>query len=522
MLRTLSLNMAGFFLMDFLLWFAAKTPRARLNVTQFVSIVFLVVLVSRLQRFRSSATAAPGQSRESLLLPCLGILSGMILWGTMLNCYFLGDDYLLLSMARSPKLELLTSVFRHGDGGIFYRPVTFMSYALDHAIWGQWPVGYHVTDLVFHFASVTGLFALLGQLGIQRRVSAITAAIFAAMPIQVEAVAWMSGRFDVLSTAFLLWTIVCYLYARSKNSILAYLLAMVLFVLAMCSKESAFVLPLLLFAIEWIVIRTKPDWRIAVVVVLSGLGFLYRLFALGGIGGYYIGGGYSIFDFSLKTPEGLFIRGPSQVLFGLNWMQPNGIMVTTVASLMAVLLLMLVTKAAWGSGQGRVIGLALIWTIITMLPAHFLLLIGSGLTNSRILYLPSVGIAVVLGQLLGALDRRRLQNFLFISLILLLDFGTCHNLAAWRWTARLAERTLQTVRELEPSPAPGTQFVFSSIPDTVRGVFFFRTGLSESLKLVYGRDDISAVRDPATPIPQQPQIRFLWKGTPGLLLQRQH
>jgi hypothetical protein len=94
----------------------------------------------------------------------------------------------------------------------------------------------------------------------------------------------------------------------------------------------------------------------------------------------------------------------------------------------------------------------------------------------------------------------------FIALIAVLNLGVLHNLAAWRWASGLARNTLQSVTELEPSPAPGTQFVFSNVPDTVRGVFFLGSGLSEGLKMAYGRDDIRVIRDTETPAEQIPQV----------------
>ncbi len=225
-------------LMHALFWFVADSSRGRLNITQCVSVVFLAVLFYRLLRAQQVKCEAPTSMLESTILPISAVLFSMLIWGTMLTTYFLGDDYLLVYMGRTPILELMASVFRHGDGGIFYRPLTFTSFAWDHAIWGELPVGYHLTSFVLHFASAAGLFTFLAELGIQKRVAAITASIFAAMPIQVESVAWISGRFDVLSTALILWTAFFYLRARFKDSYAAYAMALMLFILAMCSKET--------------------------------------------------------------------------------------------------------------------------------------------------------------------------------------------------------------------------------------------------------------------------------------------
>jgi len=506
------------------LWFFARTPRGRLNVTQIVSVLFLAIVIFRFREIRAKRDQAPASppGSESMLLPYLAILLGTLVWTTMLSAYFISDDFGLLYMARTPMLSLMWSVFRYGDGAVFYRPLTLMSFSWDHAIWGEWPVGYHVTNLLLHAASVAGLFVLLRQLGARWRVSAMAAGLFAAMPIQVESVAWMSGRFDVLSTTIILWTTVCYLWARAKNSVAGYFAALVLFVLSMCSKETGFVLPLLLIAIELAVFRARPPWKIVGFLAIGGVAFVYRLFALGGLGGYKSGGVSSALDLGPKTLEGLLIRAPAQMLFGLNWTEPVGILAITVASVIAAILMLLVLGARLGTEQHSIVQLALIWTFITMIPAHFLLMIGPGLSNSRVLCLPTVGIAMMLGQLLGSLSGRRFQTAVFAVFAVVLNLGVLHNLAAWRSTAALAEDTLQHVMRLEPSPPSHSQLVFSNLPDTVRGVFFFRVGLSESLKMAYGRDDISAIHDsdPATEVPGSPQVqvRFLWKGEPEELL----
>ncbi len=286
-------------------------------------------------------------------------------------------------------------------------------------------------------------------------------------------------------------------------------------------KGDWFVVPLLLIAIELMVLRIRLNWRIAGFIVVGGLVFIYRMIALGGIGGYRADGVSSAVDFSFKTLEGLLIRAPSQMLFGLNWMQPNDILTIALASLTAALLMVLVIGAGLGKSQRSIINFALIWVLAAMIPAHFLLLIGPGLSNSRVLHLASVGIAIVLGQLLCTLNGRGFQNGIFVVLIAVLNLGVLHNIGAWRWTSDLAKQTHQAVMQIEPSPAPRTQFVISGVPDTVRGVFFFRTGLSESLKMAYGRDDISAVRDMVDLTVQQPQVRLLWLDEPSALLQRQ-
>ena len=504
---------------------AAVTPRARLNVMQAVSVVFLTTVAWRFRASQGQIVNPESNDSSEWGLLAVATVLGTLVWATMLNFYFVGDDFGILAVAQAPLFSQVKSVFLHGDGaGVFYRPLTFTSYFLDHTVWGAIPVGYHLTNLVLHLVTIAGLFAFCRQLGISRQSAAITAGVFASMPIHVEAVAWMSGRFDVLSTAIIVWAATCYVWSRRKNTIGSYSLVLLLTALSIFSKETGFVLPVLFAAIEMLVFRAKPGWKMAGYFALAGVMFAYRFSALGGLGGYKPGGSSSALDISTKTFEGLLIRSPSQMLTGFNWTQP-GISVLIVASLLASLLLLAAICAEPGFSGWAIIKLALFWSVITVIPAHFLSVIGAGLSNSRILYLPSVGIAMMLGQVLGALKGPELRRTASVLLFALFSLGLLHNLAAWRWTSQLVRRTLDVVTQTEPLPAPQTQFVFSNLPDTVRGVFFFTT-LSESLQMAYRRQDITAVRDSDIQISPntlnaRPQIRLYWKGeTSGLLLRR--
>lgn len=98
-----------------------------------------------------------------------------------------------------------------------YLPLRATSYAVDHAIWGLDPTGYHLTNILLH------IVVCLLVLGIARRLTGSAAAglaagiLFAVHPVHTEAVAWVSGRKDVLSTALFLWAYLLYLQARRQR-----------------------------------------------------------------------------------------------------------------------------------------------------------------------------------------------------------------------------------------------------------------------------------------------------------------
>lgn len=499
-------------------------PRGRLNVMQGVAVLFFALVLRQFARASGadSLRPSPDSSRPPLLLFTLGVILAGVVWASGLHSYFINDDFTLLPVTRPFSLDLIGKFFRSGDGGTFYRPLTYVTYSIDQAFWGEAPVGYHVTNLLLHAASTAALAVLVGQLGGSRRSSFMTAGVFAAMPVQVEAVTWMSGRFDVLCTTTALWTVVSYLWARAKGGTARYTVAVAMYALAICAKETAFVIPLLLIGVEVVgfrnfSLRSFPWQRLAGFFVAGAIMFTCRWWALGGFGGYRSGGASTMTGVGWKTLEALFLRGPSILLLGFNWTQPPGFVLFT-AALTAGLLVFLGIRTTLSERGRRIGAFGAVWMIIAMGPGHFLLSIGPGLSNTRILCLASAGMALLLGQLVSALAGNSIRNIAYAALVGLFSLGVLHNLAAWRWTSSIGEGLLQEVVRLEPAPPKNAQIVISRLPGTIRGVFFFGAGLKEGVRMAYDRDDITAFRDAASTLnSEHPEIHFTWSAETNAL-----
>src|SRR5262249_13873720 len=83
-----------------------------------------------------------------------------------------------------------------------YNPLTLLSWAVDHAIGGVDPTVYHTTNLVLHLANVLCVFWFVHRLSGRADVAGMTAVLFGVHPMQVEAVAWVTARQDVLVAFF--------------------------------------------------------------------------------------------------------------------------------------------------------------------------------------------------------------------------------------------------------------------------------------------------------------------------------
>jgi Flp pilus assembly protein TadD len=91
-----------------------------------------------------------------------------------------------------------------GSGGSFYRPLFWLTLAIDEKLWGLNPAGFHLTNVLLHWLSGLFLFLLLRRLHVSSLSSALTSLLWISLPINSEAVAWISGRPYCLAACFLL------------------------------------------------------------------------------------------------------------------------------------------------------------------------------------------------------------------------------------------------------------------------------------------------------------------------------
>ncbi|MCX6356604.1 MAG: hypothetical protein NT045_01790 [Candidatus Aureabacteria bacterium] len=126
----------------------------------------------------------------------------------------------------------------------YWRPLTLLSLALDYRIWGADPFGYHLTNIALHVLNCVLVLTLWSALFPPFAVAAGAALIFAVHPLQTNAVAYISGRTDLIATAFLLLASLCclrYMRAAGRGALAGMLLCVWLSLMA---KESALAAPL--------------------------------------------------------------------------------------------------------------------------------------------------------------------------------------------------------------------------------------------------------------------------------------
>lgn len=130
-----------------------------------------------------------------------------------------------------------------------YAPVQMLSYMLDYTIWGLQPGGYLLTNIVIHAFNGIMVYLLFLRFAGSRLPATVAAAVFLLHPVQVESVAWISQRKNLLAMLFFLvaWEFYCrYQKAEPEKKKLAYLISLGAFVAALLSKSIAVILPVVL------------------------------------------------------------------------------------------------------------------------------------------------------------------------------------------------------------------------------------------------------------------------------------
>ena len=199
------------------------------------------------------------------LLPVLALAAVIAAaYGPSLRGGFVWDDRPLivenhLVREKGSLGTLLTTSFwqtgdRHDRFRSFFRPVVSLTYAADYAVWGLRPFGFRLTNLMLHLLCCWLIYLLAMGEGLGPRASLAGAALFAAHPVHVESVAWISGRTDLVCAAFFLGAFLAFrrgTAGRGRHPGWR-ALSVVLFLPALLAKEMAATLPVVIGLDAWL------------------------------------------------------------------------------------------------------------------------------------------------------------------------------------------------------------------------------------------------------------------------------
>jgi hypothetical protein len=329
-----------------------------------------------------------------LLIPLVGALAAL----PGLSGPLLADDYVLLSrVVDRPLAEIVRTLFAPTGVVATYRPLTELSIGLDAHLWGT-PFGFHLVNLVWHVLCALLCCALVRALVPQRPVVALVAGLlFASHPVHGDAIFWVGARADLLVTCLSLASLILFLRGagadRRRRPTVA---SLALFAAALLCKESALALPLLVVLLD----LAAPTGERLAARLRRGLP---RYLTYGVVAAAYLALRLLVVRGApLRVPgpsEALFAAGLSLKLLLLPVETHGGVRGGVVLALSVITLVVGFLRYA-RMGDRRNMLLAATWTALLLAPL---------LDEPRrvALYLPSTGLCVFFGIVLGGLIWRR-------------------------------------------------------------------------------------------------------------------
>ena len=346
-----------------------------------------------------------------------------------------------------------------------WHPLTWLSHQLDMALFGGWAGGHHATSAVLHTANALLLFLALRRLTGARWRSAAVAALFAAHPLHVESVAWVSERKDLLAALFFLLALLA--YPRSLAAGPPRLAApLALLALGLLAKPTVVTLPLVLLVLDrWPLGRVtgasaarRAIAEKAPLLLLGGAGALLAVVAQHSagavqplsaftLGARWRNAALSAISYLEKTvlPRDLAVFYPHP-----------GDAAPLVPALLALAALALVSVAAWRLRARRPWLLAgWLWFAVTIAPVIGLVQVGEQALADRYTYLPLVGVFVALVWGLAAAAgesprRRAAASVAFLAVLALLAVAARRQVSHWESGVRLFTHARDVLAEESP------------------------------------------------------------------------
>jgi len=220
------------------------------------------------------------------------------------------------------------------------RPLPYLTFAIDHAIWGKQPFGYHLTNLVIHVVAALSLFFLTRTTLSSPRLrdtfgnhadilAGLITSLWAVHPLNTQAVTYIYQRLECLAAMLCFFSLAAFAGAVARNWNGRWLTASVLAsAAAMLSKETAVALPLMIASYEWLFCTTHPPAgrRLRYYSALCSTWLVLGLQMVAQAGLYHHTGIFegSPLDYFLTQPRVIFhyLRlaiWPTGFCFDLNW-----------------------------------------------------------------------------------------------------------------------------------------------------------------------------------------------------------
>jgi tetratricopeptide (TPR) repeat protein len=355
-----------------------------------------------------------------------------------------------------------------------WHPLTWLSHEMDCEIYGLNPHGHHLTSVLIHTANVLLLFLLLQWATGATGASAMVAALFAFHPFNVESVAWIAERKNLLSTFFFLLALAAYGWYARQPSLRRYAALAGLFALGLAAKPMVITLPFVLLLLDyWPLARIKgwatrssafpmpqvPWTRLLLekvpLLALSAASAAITVFAQRS-GNAFESLGHIPLHLRLENAIYAYAKYVVKIFWPINMalIYPHPLDKLTFFQVgLSAIFLIVVSLLVWQSRKQRPYALTgWLWFLGTLVPVIGLVQVGPQGMADRYAYIPAIGIFVLLvwGFNDWASSTPSISGWLKPIAVVVLAFLailTFRQIGYWRSSEELWTHTLQVTED---------------------------------------------------------------------------
>ena len=210
------------------------------------------------------------KNRKIIIILAMLILAAtfLVYFNCLKNGFIWDDKYLIVNNSQIKSFSHLSNVFKTCVGygsdnpNNFYRPMQELSNMTDYFFWKKNPMGFHLTNVLLHSFAAILVYLFIFYLSGNITIAALCGLLFGIHPINTEAVTYIAGRADMLYSIFFLSSLILFIrYVNhmveqvKANTLL--ILSLVCFIFSLLSKEASIVLPLIIFAYIYIILKNS-------------------------------------------------------------------------------------------------------------------------------------------------------------------------------------------------------------------------------------------------------------------------
>jgi protein O-mannosyl-transferase len=338
------------------------------------------------------------------------------------------DPYNIISDLGNVKEAFVRDAELRHQGIELYRPLQTLTYMLDAQFSGKEAIMYHLTNLILHLLACLSFYAVFRTLKYDLKTSFLVTLIYSIHPVFTHAVAWIPSRGDLLLTLFSILSFITFVKFTNEKKLHYFILHIFLFILAILSKETAVLLPLIYLTYLIFLAKKQKNkyfnlWNILFAVSYIIITLIYMQLRAGAIHGDTDKG--LTFDGFIKNIP-IFFESISKFFLPVNLsVMPSFQPFTTITGIVFVCLLIIWIILKKGKRMNYV-WFGLVWVFILLVPVMIYRPNFSDYAYEYLdhrSYLPMIGMIVVLLEIIPKKFFERQKLFFITSIVIVFIFS---------------------------------------------------------------------------------------------------